>query len=211
MNLCAREWPGRSGKGKGVMKNMKKMLSAALALAVALGLLAGCSGAPASSAASVSGAPAVSSSAAAGSAAPESTGTPAAERTAFRIASLKGPTTMGLVKLMDEADKGEARHDYEVTMYGAADEIAPQLIKGDIDVALVPCNLAGVLYNKTGGAVEVAAVNTLGVLYVVTTGDDITSVADLAGKTIYTTGKGTTPEYVLNYVLTQNGLSLIHI
>ena len=80
---------------------MKKMLSAALALAVALGLLAGCSGAPASSAASVSGAPAVSSSAAAGSAAPESTGTPAAERTAFRIASLKGPTTMGLVKLMD--------------------------------------------------------------------------------------------------------------
>ncbi|MFR2589560.1 MAG: ABC transporter substrate-binding protein [Ruthenibacterium lactatiformans] len=186
---------------------MKKMLSAALALAVALGLLAGCSGAPASSAASVSGAPAVSSSAAAGSAAPESTGTPAAERTAFRIASLKGPTTMGLVKLMDEADKGEARHDYEVTMYGAADEIAPQLIKGDIDVALVPCNLAGVLYNKTGGAVEVAAVNTLGVLYVVTTGDDITSVADLAGKTIYTTGKGTTPEYVLNYVLTQNGLT----
>ena len=95
---------------------------------------------------------------------------------------------MGLVKLMDEADKGEARHDYEVTMYGAADEIAPQLIKGDIDVALVPCNLAGVLY-------------------VVTTGDDITSVADLAGKTIYTTGKGTTPEYVLNYVLTQNGLT----
>ena len=63
------------------------------------------------------------------------------------------------------------------------------------------------LYNKTGGAVEVAAVNTLGVLYVVTTGDDITSVADLAGKTIYTTGKGTTPEYVLNYVLTQNGLT----
>ena len=114
---------------------------------------------------------------------------------------------MGLVKLMDESDKGEARHDYEVTMYGAADEIAPQLIKGDIDVALVPCNLAGVLYNKTGGAVEVAAVNTLGVLYVVTTGDDITSVADLAGKTIYTTGKGTTPEYVLNYVLTQNGLT----
>ncbi len=119
---------GQIRQGKRSYENMKKMLSAALALAVALGLLAGCSGAPASSAASVSGAPAVSSSAAAGSAAPgESTGTPAAERTAFRIASLKGPTTMGLVKLMDEADKGEARHDYEVTMYGAADEIARSL------------------------------------------------------------------------------------
>lgn len=185
---------------------MKKMLSAALALAVALGLLAGCSGAPASSAASVSGAPAVSSSAAAGSAAPESTGTPAAERTAFRIASLKGPTTMGLVKLMDEADKGEARHDYEVTMYGAADEIVPLLTKGELDAAAIPANLAATLYQKTEGKIQVAAVNTLGVLYVVTTGDDVASVADLAGKTIYSTGKGTTPEYVLNYILTENGI-----
>ena len=137
---------------------MKKTISLAMALVLALGLLAGCSGAPASSAASALSAPAVSSFAAASSAAPESASMPAAERTAFRIASLKGPTTMGLVKLMDEADKGEARHDYEVTMYGAADEIAPQLIKGDIDVALVPCNLASVLYNKTEGAIEVAAV-----------------------------------------------------
>lgn len=102
---------------------------------------------------------------------------------------------MGLVGLMDSVDKGEARHDYEVTMYGAADEITPLLVKGEVDVALVPCNLASVLYNKmkeTGG-VEVAAINTLGVLYIVTTGDGITSVADLAGKTIYSTGKGTTP------------------
>ena len=79
---------------------------------------------------------------------------------------------MGLVELMDSADKGEARHDYQVTMYGTADEIAPpQLIKGDIDVALVPCNLASVLYNKTEGAVQVAAISTLGVLYMVTNGD----------------------------------------
>ena len=113
---------------------------------------------------------------------------------------------MGLVELMDSADKGEARHDYQVTMYGTADEIAPQLIKGDIDVALVPCNLASVLYNKTEGAVQVAAINTLGVLYVVTNGDGISSVADLKGKTIYSTGKGTTPEYVLRYLLNANGI-----
>lgn len=189
------------------MKNLKKMLSAALALAVALGLLAGCSGAPASSAASVSGAPAVSSSAAAGSAAPESTGTPAAERTAFRIASLKGPTTMGLVKLMDEADKGEARHDYEVTMYGAADEIAPQLIKGDIDVALVPCNLAGVLYNKTGGAVEVARRQHTGRAVCRHHRRRHHQRGRFGGQNHLHHGKGTTPEYVLNYVLTQNGLT----
>ena len=181
----------------------------ALSLVLAAGMLAGCAGAGSSSQAQSASESAVSESAGAPAASASqsvSEAAPAAERTTFRIASLKGPTTMGLVKLMSEQDAGEARHDYQVTMYGAADEISPQMIKGDIDVALVPCNLASVLYNKTEGAVEVAAVNTLGVLYIVTTGDDIASVADLAGKTIYATGKGTTPEYSLNYILRQNGL-----
>ena len=92
-------------------------------------------------------------------------------------------------------------------MYGAADEIVPLLSKGELDMAAVPANLAATLYQKLEGKVQVAAVNTLGVLYVVTTGNaEVTSVADLAGKTVYSTGKGTTPEYALNYILTQNGL-----
>ena len=182
---------------------MKKWISAFLAAAMSLSLLAGCGASGASSSSD-----AVASASQSVSASSEASSTASAERTTFRIASLKGPTTMGLVELMDSADKGEARHDYQVTMYGTADEIAPQLIKGDIDVALVPCNLASVLYNKTEGAVQVAAINTLGVLYVVTNGDGISSVADLKGKTIYSTGKGTTPEYVLNYVLSQNGLTV---
>ncbi len=180
---------------------MKKTLSIALSFVLALSLFAGCA-APAQSSSAVSQ-PAQSTSASVSQ--PEST--PAAPRTAFRIASLKGPTTMGLVSLMDSADKGVARHDYGVTMYGTADEIAPQLIKGEIDVALVPANLASVLYNKTEGAIEVAAINTLGVLYILENGETVKTVADLKGKTIYSTGKGTTPEYVLNYVLTQNGLT----
>lgn len=189
---------------------MKRLLSMVMAAAMALSLVA-CGGTAASgstaSSQTASSAPASSQaeSVPASSAASASEDT-AASGDAMRIAGLQGPTTMGMVKLMKDQESMESPL-YGVTMYGAADEIAPQLIKGDIDVALVPCNLAGVLYNKTGGVVEVAAVNTLGVLYVVTTGDDITSVADLAGKTIYTTGKGTTPEYVLNYVLTQNGLT----
>lgn len=187
------------------MKNMKKWISAFLAAAMSLSLLAGCGASGTSSSVSASASATQASSASASS---EDASAAYAERTVFRIASLKGPTTMGLVGLMDSADKGESRHDYQVTMYGTADEIAPQLIKGDIDVALVPCNLASVLYNKTEGAVQVAAINTLGVLYVVTNGEDISSVADLKGKTIYSTGKGTTPEYVLNYVLAENGLTV---
>ncbi|MEG1549443.1 MAG: MqnA/MqnD/SBP family protein [Ruthenibacterium sp.] len=182
-----------------------KILSLALTLTLALGLFSAC--APAASSSAAPSAPA----SVANSAKPDSTATAPsaapAPKTDFKIASLKGPTTMGLVQLMDSADKGTARHNYNVTMYGTADEIAPQLIKGDIDVALVPCNLASVLYNKTEGAIQVAAVNTLGVLYLMEQGDTVHSVADLKGKTIYSVGKGTTPEYVLNYVLTKNGLT----
>ncbi len=131
---------------------------------------------------------------------------PETARTTFHIASLKGPTTIGMVKLMSDAEAAATKHDYQVSMYGTPDEIVPQLISGDVDVALLPCNLASVLYKKTEGAVEIAAVNTLGVLYLVETGDSIKTMADLKGKTIYSTGKGTTPEYVLNYLLKQNGL-----
>lgn len=128
------------------------------------------------------------------------------ERTAIRVASLKGPTTMGMVKLISDAGKGESAHNYQFDIYGTADEIVPLLVNGEVDIALVPSNLASVLYNKTGGEVQVAAVSTLGVLSIVETGDTIKSIADLKGRTIYSTGKGTTPEYVLNYLLKENGL-----
>ena len=121
---------------------------------------------------------------------------------ALRVAGLEGPTTMGLVNLM----AGEDAADYDFEMYGKADEIVPQLVKGELDAAAVPANLAATLYQKTNGAIEVACINTLGVLYVVENGETVNSVEDLKGKTIVTTGKGTTPEYVLRYILTENGV-----
>ena len=135
--------------------------------------------------------------------APAQEATPETSGIALRVAGLKGPTTMGLCNLInDTKDTGE----YEFTMYGAADEIVPLLVKGDLDAAAVPANLAATLYQRTEGQVEVACINTLGVLYILEQGDTVQSVADLKGQTILTTGKGTTPEYVLRYVLTQNGL-----
>lgn len=188
---------------------MKRLLSMVMAAAMALSLAA-CGGTAASgstaSSQAASSAPASSqaesvpaSSAASGS---EST---AASGDAMRIAGLQGPTTMGMVKLMKDQESMESPL-YNVTMYGAADEIVPLLTKGELDAAAIPANLAATLYQKTEGKIQVAAVNTLGVLYVVTTGDEVASVADLAGKTIYSTGKGTTPEYVLNYILSENGI-----
>lgn len=123
-----------------------------------------------------------------------------------RVGSLKGPTSMGLVSLMDKASKGETANVYEFTMAGKADELVGKIANGDLDIALVPANVASVLYNKTQGNVTVLDINTLGVLYVVASDDSIKSMADLKGRTIYMTGKGTTPEYVMNYLLKENGL-----
>lgn len=113
---------------------------------------------------------------------------------------------MGLVQLMDKNDKKTAANDYAFSLVGAADEVSTGLINGSLDIAAVPANLGAVLYNKTAGKVQVLAINTLGVLYVLEQGDSIKSVTDLKGKTIYSTGKGTTPEYSLNYILSKNGL-----
>ena len=125
----------------------------------------------------------------------------------IRIGSLKGPTSMGLVSLMQKAKAGETKEAYDFTMVTAADELLGKVISGDLDIALVPANVASVLYNKTEGEVQAIDINTLGVLYVVENGDQVQSIADLKGKTLYLTGKGTTPDYVIQYLLKANGLT----
>ena len=129
-----------------------------------------------------------------------------AEKETIRIAGLKGPTSIGLVKVMKDNADGNAANKYEFTIAGSADEITPKLNKGELDMAAIPANLASVLYNNTNGTIKVLAINTLGVLYIVEKGDTVKSVADLKGKTIYATGKGSTPEYTLRYILSKNGV-----
>ncbi len=128
------------------------------------------------------------------------------EKISINIAALKGPTALGMLKLMEDAEAGTTANNYHFTIAGAADEITAGIIKGDIPIAAVPCNLASVLYNKSQGGVTMLGINTLGVLYIVETGDTVQSVADLKGKTIYSTGKGTTPEYTLIQLLKSAGL-----
>jgi len=123
--------------------------------------------------------------------------------TEIRIAALKGPTGMGMVKLADKQNYP----NYTVSIEASPDALNPRIISGEVDVAAVPVNLASVLYNKLDGDISVLAVSTLGVLYVVEAGSEVNSVADLAGKTVYATGQGATPEYILNYLLDKNGVS----
>lgn len=125
---------------------------------------------------------------------------------AVRVGSLKGPTSMGLAYLMETAKNGEAANTYEFIMAGKADELVGNIANGSLDIALVPANVASVLYNKTQGQVKVIDINTLGVLYVVASDDSISTMEDLKGKTVYMTGKGTTPEFAMNYLLAENGL-----
>ena len=126
------------------------------------------------------------------------------ETTAVRIGALKGPTSMGMAQMLKDAADGNS--NYQFTIAGAPDEITALLVKGELDVAAVPSNLASVLYNNTNGGVKVAMINTLGILYVVEAGDTVNSVADLKGRTVYSSGKGATPEYSVDYILSQNGI-----
>lgn len=120
----------------------------------------------------------------------------------MRVAALKGPTGMGLAYLAEEhADR------YAIELYDAPDAVTGKFINGEIDIAAVPINLAATLYNKTQGGVVMLAVNTLGVLYLIEIGDAVQSISDLAGRTVYATGEGSTPEYVLRYLLAQNDLT----
>lgn len=128
------------------------------------------------------------------------------EPTTIRVGAMTGPTAMGMVKLMDSSDKGESANMYEFALQTEATAFAPALTKGEIDIAAVPANLASVIYNNTNGGIKVLSVIATGVLYIVERGESINSFADLAGKTLYATGQGATPEYALRYLLKANGL-----
>ena len=131
------------------------------------------------------------------------------EPVVIRLGSLKGPTTMGMVKLLSDSEAGLTANKYESTIAGAADELTPKLLKGELDVLALPVNAGSVLFNKSNGGVTMLAVNTLGVLYILEKGGEtVQTVADLKGKTIYATGKGNTPEYSLAYLLSKNGLDI---
>ena len=128
-----------------------------------------------------------------------------------RVAALKGPTTMGLVGLMDRASRDQTAQQYSFDIQGTPDAVSGPLVAGNLDIALIPVNLAAVLYNKTNGGVLLANVNTLGVLYIVTGDPAITSLTDLAGRTVLNSGQGTTPQFVIDEVLASAGLASVDV
>lgn len=176
---------------------MKKAISSVAALLMALLMLAGCSSQVGESSSAGSSAPGTGSSAPASS----------AEKTKVNVFAIKGPTGVGMVNLMKADEEGSVGNDYSFQIVSAPDEISGKLSSGEADIAALPTNMAATLYGKTEGKLlKMLAVNTLGVLYIMENGDSIQSAADLRGKTIYTTGQGANPEYVLKYVLEKNGI-----
>lgn len=180
---------------------MKKLTALIILMAMLLTVLAGCGAKAETPAPTETTVPETQA-----ETVPETTAVPA-EPVIVRLGALTGPTAMGMVKVFRDADNGESINDYEYTLAGAADELTPLILQGQLDIVSVPANLASVLYNKTEGGVKALAVNVLGVLYIGEFNtEELNTVADLKGKTIYATGKGSTPEYFLRYILTQNGL-----
>lgn len=171
---------------------MKKFLSLLIAAAMTVGVITGCSSQSAETAETSE---------------TNETAETLEDDVTINAVMLKGPTGIGAVELMEKSANGETKGNYKITLSSAPDEITGKIISGEADIAAVPTNLASVLYNKTEGGVSVIAVNTLGVLYVLENGENINSIADLQGKTIYSSGQGAIPEYAFNYILEQNGVT----
>lgn len=203
-----------------------KKFKGILALVLVLALLAGCGANPAPTTAAPTEAPttaaateAPTTEAPTTAAATETTTAPdlLASATAnvegkdIRIITLKGPTGMGMAALMERNEQEKTKNHYSFELAGAPEDVVAKVIKNEVDIAAVPANLASVLYNKTEGKIQLLAVNTLGVLYVLENGEEIKEIGDLAGKTMVSTGKGAMPEYVLGHVLAQNNLTDVTI
>lgn len=118
-----------------------------------------------------------------------------------KVAAIKGPTGMGMIDLMSD-------EKYSFTLTSDPTEIVGLISTKAVDIAACPLNLAANIYKKTNGGVKMIGLNTLGVLYIVTNGAELESISQLKGKTVYSTGQGSTVEYILNYILTENGLKV---
>ena len=181
---------------------MKKLLSLFCVLTLCTALFAGCA-----SSNQDGGSGDISDSGAGTSQAGTVDDVPAADPVNVRVAALKGPTAMGMVQFMDQVDSGVLTdNNYTFSIAAAIDEVTPMLAKGELDIAAIPANVSSVLYNNNSAGFQVLAINTLGVLYIVESGNTVQSMEDLRGKTIYASGKGATPEYALNYILSANGI-----
>ena len=195
---------GRAGTelGKEEIDMKQKLLSLGLSLALVLGLAAGCApkAGPEESPAPETTPPAAESTAPVAE-------SPTAAGVEIRLGLLNGPTGMGAAKLLADSDAGETVNHYEYAIGSdPSTDIVPKLNNGELDIAAVPTNLAATLYNKAG-SIRLLALNTLGVLHILENGDTVHSMADLAGKTIYSINQGTNTEYVLNYLLEESGLT----
>lgn len=179
----------------------RKLLALTLALLTLTGALAGCGQKTAETSP-------VPETAAPETSAPVETTAQTTQEAAgtVRFAVLNGPTGVGAAKLMADSEAGATSNTYEVEVFTANDQVAAGLTNGEIDIAAVASNVAANLYNKTDGGIQMLAVSGLGVLYILENGESVHTMADLAGRTLYATGQGANPEYVLNYLLTENGV-----
>ena len=123
----------------------------------------------------------------------------------MKVACMTGPTGIGMAKLMAESAEKTTANNYTFTVATAATEINAKFLSDEINIASVPTNVAATLYSKNND-VRMLAVNTYGVLSILEKGDTIKSIADLKGKTIYSTGKGQNPEFIIKHILTENGI-----
>ena len=125
----------------------------------------------------------------------------------IKVYALNGTTALGMAKMIENTENDGM--NYNIELHTAADAITGAIVSGECAIAALPTNVAVKLFNKSEGKLQLLALNTLGVLYLLEDGtQNITSLDDLKGKTIYLPGAGSNPEYITAALLTAAGLEV---
>lgn len=127
----------------------------------------------------------------------------------IRLGGLKDPASMGMIKMLSDAERGLTNNKYDFTMSPTDDELTSAILQGNLDMISAPSNVGAIMYNSSRKSVEMLAANMLGAIYVLEhDAETIKGIEDLKGRTIYAVGKGSASEYVLGYLLEQHGLTV---
>lgn len=126
----------------------------------------------------------------------------------IKISVLNGTTAMGMAQMINNAKNNADEMNYNIEVFTAADAITGSIVSGESHIAALPTNVAAKLYKASEGKVKLLAVNTLGVLYLLQNGANVSTFEDLKGKTVYLPGAGSNPEYITAALFSANGLAV---
>ena len=127
-------------------------------------------------------------------------------QTVVTVVAPKSPATIPVLRMIENDCMGE-NIKLDLQLYGDMEAMMALASGGDYGILIVPVHTAANLKNK---GIDVKMVNAFGWggMYLSTTDPDCNGWKDLEGKELYVPAKGSVPDIMTQYFLSQNGLEI---